>query len=185
MLVVICAVIHVISVIIWLLFDFVYYTRQVIGWEITSEMTCKVSSGKLNPIDLLIGVGGSSANDLTTGSTTSPAISEHVYAPVDDKRQLETAAFEERRSMQPIGTERMNKKPRTTGGLVAATHGTQSFTFVPPANIVPPWAASTSSLHKCMCYRLSRVLELYSCAHCTMPALRNVTFLMHILLIMI
>jgi len=71
----------------------------------------------------------------------------HVYAAaVDDKRMPppESAAFEERRSMQPIGTERMNKKPRTT-----PTHGTPSFpTFMPPTNVMPPpWAAS--SLRQC------------------------------------
>jgi len=93
---------------------------------------------------------GTSMNDLTTVSITSPAINEHVCAPVDDKRMLETAAFEERRSMQPIGTERMNKKPRTTGGLVTATHGTPSFTFMPPTNIMPPWAAAAQP--KGLCY---------------------------------
>jgi len=90
------------------------------------------------------------ANDLTAGSVTSPPVNERVYAPVDDKRVLEPATFEERRSMQPIGTERMNKKPRTTGGLVSATHGTPSFTFMTATNIVPPWASTT--LHKCSYY---------------------------------
>jgi len=93
-----------------------------------------------------------SASDLTTGGVTSPAVNEHVYAPVDDKRMLDPAAFEERRSMQPIGTERMNKKPRTTGGLVTGTHGTPSFAFMPPTNIMPPWAAS--SLPKCLYYHI-------------------------------
>ena len=93
---------------------------------------------------LLVGVGGMNANNSTTGSMASPTVSEHVYAPVDDKRVVESAAFEERRSMQPIGTERMNKKPRTTGGLVTATHGTPSFPFMPPTNVMPPpWAASS------------------------------------------
>jgi len=104
--------------------------------------------------NLLVGVGGmsagTSANDLTPGSSTSsPAVNEYVCAPLDDKRMLEPAAFEERRSMQPIGTERMNKKPRTTSGLVTAPHGTPNFTFMPPTNVMPPWAAS--SMHKCMC----------------------------------
>jgi len=105
--------------------------------------------------NLLAGVGsmnaGASTNDSTAGSIASPAVNENTYAPVDDKRMLESAAFEERRSMQPIGTERMNKKPRTTGGLVTATHGTPSFPFVPPTNVMPPpWAAS--SLRKCYCW---------------------------------
>jgi len=86
----------------------------------------------------------SGANDLTSGSIAAPAVNEHVYAPVD-----EPATFEERRSMQPIGTERMSKKPRTTGALVTATHGTQSFAFMPPTNM-RPWAAS--SLRKSWCY---------------------------------
>jgi len=109
---------------------------------------------------LLIGVGsvsgGSSTNDTAAGSMTSQAVhnEQHIYPPVDDKRLLESVAFEERRSMQPIGTERMNKKPRTTGGLVTATHGTPSFPFMPPTNVMPPpWA--TSSLHKCLCPRFS------------------------------
>jgi len=87
--------------------------------------------------------GGTSANGLTAGSVTSSAVNEQLYPPGEEKRVLETAAFEERRSMQPIGTERMNKKPRTTGGLVVAPHGTQGFPFMAPTNILPPWAASS------------------------------------------
>lgn len=88
--------------------------------------------------------GGTSTNDSATGGITSAAVNDHISAPVDEKRMLESAAFEERRSMQPIGTERMNKKPRTTGGLVTATHGTPSFPFMPPTNVMPPpWAASS------------------------------------------
>jgi len=97
---------------------------------------------------MLAGVGGmsgsTSTNDSTAGSVTSPAVNDHICAPADEKRILEPATFEERRSMQPIGTERMNKKPRTAGGLVAATQG---FPFMPPTNIVPPWA--TSSMREC------------------------------------
>lgn len=113
--------------------------------------------------NLLAGVGGmgigTSTSD-TTSSVVSPAVGEHVYAPVDDKRMLEpAAAFEERPSMQPIGTERMNKKPRTAGGPVTATHGTPGFPFVPPTNVLPPWAAS--SLRMCLSCWFSQML-LYS-----------------------
>jgi len=92
-------------------------------------------------------------NDSTAGSITSSAVNDHVCASADDKRVIEPAAFEERRSMQPIGTERMNKKPRTTGGLVATTQG---FPFMPPSNIVPPWA--TSSMRKCLFYCSYQIL---------------------------
>jgi len=72
------------------------------------------------------------------------AANKHSGSQINDKRMLENVAFEERRSMQPIGTERLNKKPRTTGGLITATHAaTPSFPFVPPSNIPPPWATSS------------------------------------------
>lgn len=99
-------------------------------------------------IAVFAGVGSMSGNtstqDTTAGSVTSSAVSDHVSAPAEDKRLLEPAVLEERRSMQPIGTERMNKKPRTTGGLVATTQG---FPFMPPTNVMPPWAAS--SMREC------------------------------------